>query len=1080
MLRQAVAVLCRPRLGPLLLLILHVTALALFVHGFLLTRVHLPQRSSAPPTAAASPPLPPYDRVVWLMMDALRYDFVVFDGRYRCPPGAAVCHQGHMPYLSSLAARTDAARSFMFVADAPTTTTQRLKALATGGLPSFFDVSNSFTAGALDEDNLLGQLAGAGRRMAFLGDTTWAQLFPRQWAWSRPFPCFNVKDLHTVDDGVWEHLLPALRAPASWDGLLVAHYLGVDHCGHTHGVGSAEMAAKLRQMDDHVQQVVAALLEQAGPGGAYERTLLLVSGDHGQTLGGDHGGGSPEEVDSALVGVDIGALRASLAGQAGQQADGQGAEAAGSGASGAASSASSRAAAGLAAPAPCRANCSCGVERNQCAPDLLQMDLAPTLAAMLGVPIPFGNLGRLSAELWQLTLPQHGGSATAATAWERSLADALLANARQVHAYLNAYAATAGTSFSRAALAALNAQFDELEDAASDAAASVARCQRFLGEAAAVAREQWTQFGDTSMVAGLVLFAAVLVLQAAAAFRGAVTGSAPAGVCANNSKAVGPAEGAQKGGGWLAALGGWRLLARVGRWRLPVPAFRAWLAAVLLVHGLGIFSFFYLLSEGRMVCFLVAAVCLALALSVGRATWVAGQRLRGVVAMGIMSLRCNALMAVLGVAHHTGQGFWVRLTVHEPQPADDLERGWHGKLGKAKALATALMAAAGVDRLPPAVLLAAQHSLLCTLPIMALAAATERLQRGSRRGVLQRLLVLAAFASVAAYLHVEDAIKHGLLPKGLTLHRLAGQHLRPLLPAQLAAWLEAAGTAAQPALAAVPAAARLGARLLALPLMSLLPHVTYALCAALAVIWLAQAASRRLQGAAAATAAAQLLLAALLQVSDRQAPLILLLALLEITAVARLLARRAELLPAGTAAGVAGEVGALLALVAAQLFYSTGHLCEFAGLQYTAGFVGSEEFHLWRSGSLMALNTFGGMLLPLLALPAVVQYVEAATAAKPMPDAGTAEQGGRGQDGQQLAASTAAAAGQQDSPGTMLRQAIAVAGLAQAAAAFCATLSAGMQRRHLYAWALFAPRFSFAAVKLVLSDLALLLLSLLA
>ena len=52
----------------------------------------------------------------------------------------------------------------MFVADAPTTTTQRLKALATGGLPSFFDVSNSFTAGALADDNLVDQLAAGGRK----------------------------------------------------------------------------------------------------------------------------------------------------------------------------------------------------------------------------------------------------------------------------------------------------------------------------------------------------------------------------------------------------------------------------------------------------------------------------------------------------------------------------------------------------------------------------------------------------------------------------------------------------------------------------------------------------------------------------------------------------------------------------------------------------------------------------------------------------------------------------------------------------------------------------------------------------
>lgn len=92
-----------PRAGPALLLLLHLAALGLFTRGFLLTRVHLPQRSAAhadgSPAAAA-----PYDRVVWLMIDALRYDFVVADGRYRCSNATgAVCHQGHMPHLSALA-----------------------------------------------------------------------------------------------------------------------------------------------------------------------------------------------------------------------------------------------------------------------------------------------------------------------------------------------------------------------------------------------------------------------------------------------------------------------------------------------------------------------------------------------------------------------------------------------------------------------------------------------------------------------------------------------------------------------------------------------------------------------------------------------------------------------------------------------------------------------------------------------------------------------------------------------------------------------------------------------------------------
>lgn len=38
------------------------------------------------------------------------------------------------------------------------------------------------------------------------------------------------------------------------------------------------------------------LQRQSGKGGLHENTLLLVMGDHGQTVNGDHGGGSPEEV----------------------------------------------------------------------------------------------------------------------------------------------------------------------------------------------------------------------------------------------------------------------------------------------------------------------------------------------------------------------------------------------------------------------------------------------------------------------------------------------------------------------------------------------------------------------------------------------------------------------------------------------------------------------------------------------------------------------------------------------------------------------------------------------------------------
>ena len=48
-------------------------------------------------------------------------------------------------------------------ADAPTVTMQRLKAIATGALPTFLDVRSNFDSGArIDEDNLIAQLAARG------------------------------------------------------------------------------------------------------------------------------------------------------------------------------------------------------------------------------------------------------------------------------------------------------------------------------------------------------------------------------------------------------------------------------------------------------------------------------------------------------------------------------------------------------------------------------------------------------------------------------------------------------------------------------------------------------------------------------------------------------------------------------------------------------------------------------------------------------------------------------------------------------------------------------------------------------
>lgn len=124
--------------------------------------------------------------------------------------------------------------------------------------------------------------------------------FPDEFALAMPYPSFNVKDLHTVDEGVWANVPTLLtERVGEWD-VLVGHYLGVDHAGHVGDVDSPAMMAKLEQLDEQVEAIVRMLDAAAMPGMPHEDTLLVLLGDHGMTDTGDHGGGSPDEVESAL------------------------------------------------------------------------------------------------------------------------------------------------------------------------------------------------------------------------------------------------------------------------------------------------------------------------------------------------------------------------------------------------------------------------------------------------------------------------------------------------------------------------------------------------------------------------------------------------------------------------------------------------------------------------------------------------------------------------------------------------------------------------------------------------------------
>lgn len=64
----------------------------------------------------------------------------------------------------------------------------------------------------------------AGKRVVFMGDDTWESLFPRRFHRSLPFPSFNVKDLHTVDDGILQHLDATCTSPPICTHLSCVHF----------------------------------------------------------------------------------------------------------------------------------------------------------------------------------------------------------------------------------------------------------------------------------------------------------------------------------------------------------------------------------------------------------------------------------------------------------------------------------------------------------------------------------------------------------------------------------------------------------------------------------------------------------------------------------------------------------------------------------------------------------------------------------------------------------------------------------------------------------------------------------------
>ncbi|XP_050271898.1 uncharacterized protein LOC126715366 [Quercus robur] len=500
---------------PWLILLLHIVSILIFTRGFLLTRTELPfyshcsdasqspcfsSSSSSPSNSSRCWTKPAIDRLVIIVLDALRFDFVA----------PSTFFEESKPWMDKLkviqrlaSERGSSARIFKAIADPPTTSLQRLKGLTTGGLPTFIDVGNSFGAPAIVEDNFIHQLVQNGKRVVMMGDDTWTQLFPDHFKKSFPYPSFNVKDLHTVDNGCIDHLLPTLYEE-DWD-VLIAHFLGVDHAGHIFGVDSTPMIEKLEQYNAILEKVIEMLESQSGPGGIHENTLLLVMGDHGQTLNGDHGGGSPEEVETSMFAMSFKKPTLSIPYEfhtptCEQDLDG----------------------------------------KKFCISSIQQLDFAVTMTALLGVPFPYGSIGRVNADLYGLVADtlnledaclENCQNQSKLEQWMQNYVNVLCINSWQVKRYVDVYSASSVIGFSHEDLLQIADVYAQAEENWSHTKKSLLDknecCDsllpalkrqidlyvNFLTSVAELARSKWTEFNLNMMGIGFGIMLVSLLIH---------------------------------------------------------------------------------------------------------------------------------------------------------------------------------------------------------------------------------------------------------------------------------------------------------------------------------------------------------------------------------------------------------------------------------------------------------------------------------------------------------------------------------------------------------------------------------------
>lgn len=127
-------------------------------------------------------------------------------------------------------------------------------------------------------------------RTATVGDPVWTGLFPNAWDVTRDDP-HNVA-IGLSDDDVAFAAAYAIQKTQPPVDVGVYHFATPDHMAHGHGVGSPTYDAYIKSFDARL----AEFIDRFPPD-----TTLVIVGDHGATMAGIHGSDTPEQRRTVMV-----------------------------------------------------------------------------------------------------------------------------------------------------------------------------------------------------------------------------------------------------------------------------------------------------------------------------------------------------------------------------------------------------------------------------------------------------------------------------------------------------------------------------------------------------------------------------------------------------------------------------------------------------------------------------------------------------------------------------------------------------------------------------------------------------------